>query len=228
MDSFVRWLADDLLGRVGVGRRLVAIDGVDGSGKTSFATLLASHIEERRPAVLIHVDAFLNPAPVRHAKGRTSPEGYWLDSYDYPALIERVLGPLSPGGTGWYCPAVYDLDSERSITVEPTFAPPDAVIVVEGLFLHRDELAPVWDASAFLDVPFTVTAARMAVRDGSHPDPEHPTMRRYVGGQRLYFAAARPWERATYVVDNSDHAAPRRIQPEMATAARSPRPPGQP
>ncbi|WP_154795297.1 uridine kinase [Occultella kanbiaonis] len=215
MDSFVGWLADDLLRRLGAGRRLVAIDGVDGSGKTSFATLLASHLEERRPAVLIHADAFLNPAAIRHAKGRTSPEGYWMDTYDYPALRARVLDPLGPGGTGWYCPAVYDLESERSITAESEFAPPDAVIVVEGLFLHRDELVPVWDASAFLDVPFTVSAARMAARDGSNPDPEHPTMRRYVGGQRLYFAAAHPWERATYVVDNADYAAPRRIHPAI-------------
>jgi uridine kinase len=228
MGSLVRWLADDLLGRLGAGRRLVAIDGVDGSGKTSFASLLVSHIQQRRPVVLIHTDAFLNPASVRHARGRTSPEGYWMDSYDYPALREWVLGPLGPGGTGWYCPAVYDLEAERSLTVEPEFAPPDAVIVVEGLFLHREELAPVWDASAFLDVPFTVSAARMAVRDGSHPDPEHPTMRRYVGGQRLYFAAARPWERATYVVDNTDHAMPTRIHPEMATAARSQLRPGRP
>ncbi|WP_197522450.1 nucleoside/nucleotide kinase family protein [Occultella aeris] len=205
----------------------MAVDGVDGSGKTSFATLLVSHLEERRPAILIHADAFLNPAAVRHAKGRTSPEGYWMDSYDYPALREQVLSPLSPGGTGWYRPAVYDLDTETSITVETAFAPPDAVTVVEGLFLHRDELAPVWDASAFLDVPFTVSAARMAVRDGSHPDPEHPTMRRYVGGQRLYFAAAHPWRRATYVVDNTDYPSPCRIDPEMATAARSPQHPGQ-
>lgn len=34
-------------------------------------------------------------------------------------------------------------------------------------------------------------------------------MRRYVGGQRLYFDAARPWERATFVVDNSDPTSPK-------------------
>ncbi|HEV7148640.1 MAG TPA: uridine kinase, partial [Pedococcus sp.] len=79
----------------------------------------------------------------------------------------------------------------------------DAVVIVEGMFLHRDELVNRWDWSVFLDVPFTQTAARMARRDGSHPDPDHPTMQRYVLGQRIYFAACRPRERATVVLDNT-------------------------
>jgi uridine kinase len=44
----------------------------------------------------------------------------------------------------------------------------------------------------------------MARRDGTHPGPDHPSMARYVQGQRLYFAACRPWERADMVIDNSD------------------------
>ena len=52
------------------------------------------------------------------------------------------------------------------------------------------------------DVPFTENARRMARRDGSHPDPDHPSMRRYVEGQRIYLAACRPRERATVVIDN--------------------------
>lgn len=92
--------------------------------------------------------------------------------------------------------------------------------MVEGMFLHRDELVSFWDTSVFLDVPFTETAARMAARDGSSPDPDHPTMRRYIGGQRLYFEAVRPWERATFVVDNSDFTSPKVIRPEMASTVR--------
>ncbi|MET8259254.1 hypothetical protein [Micromonospora sp. NPDC005205] len=44
----------------------------------------------------------------------------------------------------------------------------------------------------------------MARRDGSHPDPEHPSLGRYVRGQRLYFAACAPHERADVVIDNED------------------------
>ncbi len=71
------------------------------------------------------------------------------------------------------------------------------------MFLHRDDLMHRWDWSVFLDVPFTETARRMALRDGSHPDPEHPTNRRYVEGQRIYLASCGPLERATVVMANT-------------------------
>lgn len=219
MKEFMRSLAADLLGTIGPGRRLVAVDGVDGSGKTIFAANLAAEIQGRH-VIVIHADDFLNPSSVRHAKGRASPAGFWKDSYNYTALHDRVLAPLGPHGDGWYAPAAYDPATDRTVQAEARRAPSDALVLVEGMFLHRDGLVSHWDASLFLDVPFTETAARMAIRNGSNLDPEHHTMDRYVGGQRLYFQAARPWARATFIVDNSDVASPRLIRPDMVSAAR--------
>lgn len=216
MTSPLRTLADEILTSLDTSGRLVAVDGIDGSGKTSLAAKLAEEIKHR-PVVVIHADDFLNPSPVRHARGRTSPEGFWEDSYNYAALREYVLKPLSRDGDGLYRPASYHASTDRTVTPEPVQAPPQAVVLLEGMFLHRDELVGYWDASIFLDVPFTESAARMAIRNGSISDPDHPTMRRYVDGQRLYFEAARPWERATIVVDNTDFAAPRIIPPEMTS-----------
>ncbi|WP_052274280.1 hypothetical protein [Arthrobacter sp. L77] len=88
------------------------------------------------------------------------------------------------------------------------------------MFLHRDELITHRDASVFPDVPFTESAARMATPNGSQPDPGHPSMRRYVGGQRRDFEAVRPWERATVVVDNRDFTAPRFIPSAAVSALR--------
>lgn len=206
----MRSLASNILDVIGPGRRLVAIDGVDGSGKTFFTANLVSEIRNR-PVTVIHADDFLNPSAIRHAKGRASPEGFWKDTYNYAALQDQLLRPLGPKGTGWYSPASYNSATDRTAQEDVLLAPSDALVFVEGMFLHRDELAFYWDASVFLDVPFTETAQRMAVRNGSNPDPEHSSMRRYVGGQRLYFDAARPWERATFVVDNSDFTSPRVI-----------------
>lgn len=198
--------------------RLVAIDGVDGSGKTSFAAGLVAEVYDR-PVIVIHADDFLNPSAIRHAAGRDSPDGFWKDSYNYDALQEQVLAPLGPHGDRWYSPASYQPETDRTAPADFRHAPPGALVVVEGMFLHRDELADVWDASVFLDVPFAVTAARMAARNGSDPDPEHPTMRRYVHGQRLYFDGARPWERATFVIDNSNFTSPVIIHPDRASPA---------
>ncbi|WP_262364226.1 uridine kinase [Arthrobacter echini] len=207
MGRFMEMLSNDLLAAVGVDGRLMAIDGVDGSGKTTFAAELATAVRDR-PVIVIHADNFLNPTHIRYSRGRNSPEGFWKDTYNYTALHELVLEPLGPAGEGWYSPASYDPVADRTAPSPKVHAPAEALVVVEGMFLHRDELIGYWDASVFLDVPFTVTAARMAVRDGSNPDPDHPSMRRYVDGQQLYLDATQPWERATVVVDNSAPASP--------------------
>lgn len=182
---------------------MIAVDGVDGSGKTSFASRLGCAIDRAgRPAVIVHEDDFLAPQATRYRLGRDSPEGFFRDSYDLAALIRHVLDPLRPGGDRRVRPRVFDHRTDAPIDAPVEEVPVNAVVIVEGMFLHRDELVDWWDWSVFLDVPFTETARRMAHRDGTHPDPEHPTMRRYVQGQRIYLAACRPRERATVVLDN--------------------------
>lgn len=52
---------------------------------------------------------------------------------------------------------------------DPVGVPHRAVVIVEGMFLHRDELFAQWDLSVFLHVPFTISASRMAQRDGTIP-----------------------------------------------------------
>ncbi|MGH3642938.1 MAG: uridine kinase, partial [Mycobacterium sp.] len=166
----------------------VAVDGPDGAGKTRFADDLAKVVHEAgRPVVRISVDGFHNARAMRYRRGRDSPEGFWLDSYDYARFRLDVLDPFGPGGSRRYRPAARDVGTDTPLAPEPQAAEPGSVLVVDGIFLHRDELVDAWDLSVFLDVPFSETARRMAVRDGTDPDPEHPRTRRYVEGQRLYF-----------------------------------------
>jgi uridine kinase len=189
---------------------LIAVDGVDGSGKTTFAAHLAEALARvGRSALVVHEDDFLNPRAVRHRLGLDSPEGFFLHSYDLQALGSKVLDPVARGAGVRIVPAIFDFRTDTTVDTEPVDVPPDAVVIVEGMFLHRDELADRWDLSVFLDVPFAETARRMAERDGSNPDPEHPSMRRYIQGQRHYLSVCRPQRRATFVIDNSDPHAPR-------------------
>lgn len=187
----------------------VGIDGVDGSGKTVFGAALAAALNDRGVNVaLISTDDFHHVRSVRHRLGAGSPEGYWLDSHDYDSLRTDVLHAFAPGGSRRYRPAAHDLATDLIVEGGWITAPSDTVLVVEGVFLHRDSLVDHWDFSIFLEVPFTETARRMALRDGFNPDPEHPSMRRYVEGQRIYLRACSPRDRATVVVDNTDPAAP--------------------
>jgi uridine kinase len=187
----------------------VGIDGVDGAGKTCFADELAAALHRRgRPVVRVQADDFHQVKALRYRRGRSSPTGFWLDSYDYRRLWADVLTPLGPAGSRRYRPAAHDLKTDAVLWPPPVTAAPGAVLVLDGLFLHRDELAGAWELSVFLDVGFDETARRMAARDGSPADPEHPSLARYVLAQRHYLASCRPWQRADVVVDNSSLAAP--------------------
>jgi uridine kinase len=187
----------------------IGVDGVDGAGKSTFARELADALRHLgRPVVELSVDDWHRPRAQRYARGPRSPEGFWLDSFDYERLVAECLGPLGPGGTRRYLAAGHDLDTDELLFDDPVAAPEGAAVVVDGLFLHRAELEGAFDFTVFVDVPFEVSAGRMAVRDGSPPDPAHPDLRRYVEAQRTYFAERSPRERADLVVDNTELDAP--------------------
>jgi uridine kinase len=222
MDGDFQAIVDGVLAAAPARRRsLVAIDGVGGSGKSTFADEVARRIRAR-PVLVLHADDFFNPSEVRHARGRHSSEGFWLDSYNYPALRSWALEPLSADGDGRYRSASFDRETGRTVETATRLAPPDAVVLVEGTFLHRDEVVSFWDHSLYLDVPFEETERRMARRDGMALDAVHQLMQRYTGAQRLYFASARPWERASVVVDNRELGHPRVIHASRAFAATVP------
>ena len=196
-----------------VGR--VAIDGVDGAGKTVFADELASVLApSRRPIIRASVDDFHNPRAVRYARGRASPEGFYLDSYDYAALRRCLLDPLGPGGSRAYRTAAFDHLTDRRVAGEAHLAAPDAILVLDGIFLHRPELRDFWDLSIFLSVPFEVSIPRGAGRGAGFGslDPAADSNRRYVEGQRLYLDQAAPQDRADIVIDNTDLAAPKVVK----------------
>jgi uridine kinase len=177
---------------------LVAVDGVDGSGKTTFAGALAAAYEEAgRPAVVVHLDDFLNPREVRYRLGRSSPEGFFRHTYDLEAFERLVLAPLRPEGDRRVLLRCFDHRADAAVSEPPVEVSVDAVVVVEGMFLHRDELAGSWDVSVFLRVPFEVSVRRLSERDGSSPDPAHVSIARYVEGQRIYLSACEPERRAT-------------------------------
>jgi uridine kinase len=171
-------------------RVLVAVDGVDGAGKSTSADGLVPHIE--RPVVRASVDDFHQPRAIRYRRGRESPQGFYLDSFNLEALRVALLAPFAAGEG--FRRRVFDHLTDAEVTAEIEDAPDDAVLLVDGLFLHRNELLVWWDFSILLEVEPAVAARRLQRREGK------PTRQRYVRGQELYFAEAKPTDRASLVL----------------------------
>lgn len=185
----------------------VGIDGVDGAGKTTFANDLAAEVFRKgRSTIRASVDDFHNPRIQRYARGRGSPDGFYLDSYNYDAFRVLLLNPLSPGGSGRFAPKSFNHGIDAPVPLDWKQAEPGAALILDGIFIHRPELRIYWDISIFLKVGFETSIPRGAQRGASFgsPDIHAESNRRYIGGQKRYFAECAPEESASIVIDYND------------------------
>ncbi len=200
---------------------LVAVDGPDGAGKTRFADDLAEAAPTRE-VVRATLDDFHQPRAHRHAEGRNG-ETVWARGFDYEAVRRELLDPWRRGAGASYRRRWHDLATDAHVADTPGAVPEQGVLVVDGVFAQRPELAGSWDLVVYVDATEAVRLTRMAERDGVPDDAGHPDQRRYLDAQRIYLTRCRPLARADVVIDNDDPAAPRirRITPRRATLAQN-------
>lgn len=159
---------------------IVLVDGIDGSGKTSFSERLIPLIRAAGSSVaLLHVDDFRRPVDWDDPRGEA--EMYWDGYFDLAALEAEVRAIVGVG----------------------------ALVVVEGVFtlrLRSIAQCPL----IYLEVDYEVAARRILARDvGLGRTPEdvlHRIEARYFPAQRRYRAAYAPLDRAVTVVDSTDPA----------------------
>src|SRR5262245_34997490 len=112
----------------GDGVARVAIDGVDGAGKTMFADELGDRLASSgRPLIRASVDGFHHPRAIRYRRGRTSPEGFYRDSYDYARLKRVLLDPLGPGGDRRFRRAIFDVAADAPVEAAEERAWPGSI-----------------------------------------------------------------------------------------------------
>jgi len=202
---------------VSLGRPVrVAIDGRSGSGKTTLADELGARLATRgRPVVRASIDGFHRPKAERYARGRTSPEGYYYDARDLDAVTRLLLTPLGPDGDRRYRTASFDLENDQPIDQDPSVAEADAILIVDGTFLQRPELAGGFDVTIYAAAADAVATARSISRDTGLLGGVAPATELYATRYRpafaLYERLCAPEARADVVFDNNDLAHPRLI-----------------
>ena len=205
-------LSDEILHNYGKGRAIVAVDGLDGAGKTVFADALAAQLGVGHRAVFrASIDDFHQSRARRYARGTDSPEGFYRDSFDYPTFKRMLTEPFRTGWIGSFNLRAFDL--KRDVPFQPVWSsgPEDAILVVDGIFLNRPELRGIWNYSIWLEVDPQIALARVKARDAQEFEHDIANPERYSGGQELYLSEARPIEAASAIIDNNDYEHPKRI-----------------
>lgn len=200
-------------------RVLVGVDGPDAAGKTVFAGALADRIAA--PVVRASVDGFHHPSDVRRRRGSLSPEGYYRDAFDEVSVVRDLLEPFAAGAER-VCTSTFDGRADAPAAQHVAVPAGSAVLVVDGVFLHRPGLRHWWTVSVYLHVPPEVTLQRALVRDlevfGSSQEVERRYTARYLPGQALYRAEADPERAVDVLIDNTDPQRPEVLRWSLADA----------
>jgi uridine kinase len=185
-------------------RLVVAVDGLDGSGKSRFASSLAAALStDGRPAALLHVDDFRRPTDFSLLTPEAESALYYERYFDFAAVGDALSAWVQGGADG-------------------------AVIILEGVMLLRAAL-PARTPLIVLEVSAAEARRRILARDqakGRTPEEIAGRIdRRYFPAQVRYRAACDPLGLADLVIDNEDWAHPRvvrrsdvRFAPELVAA----------
>ncbi|KAE8764735.1 hypothetical protein [Georgenia thermotolerans] len=191
-------LARGLAQRASGGRILrVAIDGPDGSGKTTFTRQLGD---------------VLHPMLIDHAEVRR----FSGDDHMIPMQVRRSDAAADPR---WLYENFLDVARIREIARgEPAQSPPGTVVLIEGMTLQRPELADLWDVTVYITVPAALAIERARARYATFIDStneqeeleglEERYRERYVPAFRLYADMVQPRGRADVVIEMHDFEAP--------------------
>jgi pantothenate kinase len=160
-------LVDGLVAGQGAARRLVALAGPPGSGKTTFAERLRSAIAPRVAVEVLAMDGFHYDDLVLEARGDRARKGapHTFDVDGFAAMLARLS---ADGGRDVAVP-VFDRRIEIARAGARIIPAGTRLIIVEGNYLLLDD--PEWeplrrsfDVTVSLEVPAPEIAVRLAGR----------------------------------------------------------------
>lgn len=181
---------------------LLGIDGLSGSGKTTLtAQLQKACYYKNIPVIVIHLDDHIVPREQRYGTGQEEWIEYYYLQWDRPRwreLLQYFRKPLDQSIQLEYYQKELDQYDVRSVQLtSQTF------IIIEGVFLQREEWRSFFDFVIYLDVPRDVRDKRVLKRDayiGSMEERLAKYQRRYWPAEDYYLENVQPKKFADLVM----------------------------
>ncbi|MCX6769565.1 MAG: HAD hydrolase-like protein [Candidatus Micrarchaeota archaeon] len=190
---------------------VVGITGIDTSGKTMFAEAFANFLKSRKCRVqAISVDDFHNQREIRYS-GKNQADNYYNKSFDYATIAEKLLIPVHRKRSFIAKLTLLNLHTDRYETKKSYAFDGNTIVVFEGVFLFRKELAPYIDYRVFLEIPPGESKRRAKARDV--PIYGKEVLRKYdakyLPAQKRYLRQFPPSRMADIVIDNCNFERPK-------------------
>jgi uridine kinase len=178
---------------------LIAIDGPSGSGKSTVAATLAAALD----SVVVSGDDFFAAEITAAEWEARSPAARARDAIDWLRLRLEALEPLRSGRVAKWHPFDFAAgerpDGTYALAIDLVQREPAAVIILDGAYSARPELADLVDLSVLIDVPAAVRRQRLAARET--PAFLAAWHARWDAAECFYFTHVRPATTFDVVVD---------------------------
>jgi uridine kinase len=200
----------------------VGIDGRSCAGKTTLADALADRLEAvGRVCLRATLEDFHRPGHEQREKASGfTPAEYLREGYDYAKIRELLLDPFGPKGNRRCRLDYWNSHADEPFPEDWQDIQQDAILLVDGVFLHTPELRGQWDFTIWLDIDWQTMLQRAAQRDGTRGDHGMLVRAAYKTGwiprHVHYEESVHPHDLVDVVIDNS--------KVDRPTIVRAPRP----
>ena len=181
---------------------IIGIDGPGGAGKTTISQLIMNHFEEEHNIVVLHIDDFIHPRAIRYNNNFAEWECFYNLQWRYDYFLDFIIRPIRNGKNFSKAIELYDKEKDTYFYQQAEI-PVGSIVIVEGVFLQKEELKGIFDYVVYMDISRETRLARVLKRDSYIGDEEQIKAKyekRYFPAERFYMQNCEPKIKADYVI----------------------------
>ncbi|HDR7671692.1 Possible uridine kinase [Bacillus cereus] len=172
---------------------IIGIDGCGGAGKSTLANKIKSKFST---VTIVHMDDFYLPSSQIINEHPTN-KSIGAD-FDWKRLLQEVLDPISNGIEGCYKRYDWETDS----LAETHTVPAIGIVIIEGVYATRQELAEMYDLKIWVNCPRETRIKRGIARDGEIARDMWEN--NWMVAEDMYVESHKPHEFADYIIDGTN------------------------
>ncbi|MES5955358.1 uridine kinase [Bacillus fungorum] len=173
---------------------IIGIDGCGGAGKSTLANKIKSNFST---VTIVHMDDFYLPSAKIVNENPTN-KSIGAD-FDWKRLLQEVFDPISNGIEGCYKRYDWETDS----LAESHTVPANGIVIIEGVYATRQELAGMYDLKIWVNCPRETRIKRGIARDGEAARDMWEN--NWMVAEDMYVESHKPHEFADIIIDGTNN-----------------------